>query len=406
MSKGFFAASVLAVSKPPATRIPRCGACGLFKHCNTPKMRPSGKGKRRILLYGEAPGADEDDQGRQFCGRTGQHLEKVLRKFGVDMRGDCIMSNSLICRPKDNRTPTDDEIGYCRPNLTKTLEEFEPEIIIPLGGVACKSLLGMLWKDDVGPVSRWAGWQIPCQKPNAWICPTFHPSYAVRALEGKTSDPVPNLLFEQHLEAALKKEGRPWGTLPDYRSRVKRLFDANEAVPYLEKFMLGKRAVAFDYETNTLKPDSKEARIVCCSVSDGLTTIAFPWHGKARWAMLDLLRSPVPKIGSNIKFEDRWTRAKLRTLVRGWYWDTMLAAHWIDNRPGITSIKFQSFIMLGAESYNDHLEGLLKSVKGSKINQITEIDLGQLLLYCGLDSLLEFEVAMKQMQMMKYPLPT
>ena len=161
---------------------------------------------------------------------------------------------------------------------------------------------------------------------------------------------------------------------------------------------------SFDYETDRIKPDGDDSRIVSCSVWwDGEKTIAFPWHGEAIKAMRELLRSPLPKIGCNLKFEDRWTRKILGHRVRGWYWDTMLAAHVLDNRPGVTSIKFQSFVLLGQTSYDDHIKRFLKGASGEETNQIDQIDVNDLLLYNGLDSLLQFKVGSKQMELMGYP---
>ena len=79
----------------------------------------------------------------------------------------------------------------------------------------------------------------------------------------------------------------------------------------------------------------------------------------------------------------------------------MLAAHVLDNRPGITSLKFQAFVLLGQENYNSHIKPFLKAKKGSKFNRIHELDLNDLLLYGGLDSYLEYWVAMKQIKLLE-----
>jgi len=91
--------------------------------------------------------------------------------------------------------------------------------------------------------------------------------------------------------------------------------------------------------------------------------------------------------------------------VRNWYWDTMLASHVMDNRPGITSIKFQSFVLLGQSSYDDHIKKFFQSPKGEERNQIDLIDMDDLLLYNGLDSLLQYKVGIKQMELLGYPTP-
>lgn len=405
MRSGFFSASTLTQSSRPQSRIPKCGACGLYKLCKSPKMPPSGHGERRILVIAEAPGKEEDARGVQLVGNSGQYLSKVMRKLGVDMREDCWLTNAVICRPPKNETPDGNKINYCRPNLIQTIEQLKPEIVIPLGGSAVKSLMPYLWKEKSGSdktkgggISQWAGFNIPSQKINAWVCPTFHPSYLLHE-----DEPFLDRLFQQHLEAAVAHKGRPWETVPDYRSQVKIILDAKKAARWIEYFIDPDRMSAFDYETNMLKPDSSDRRIISCAISDGETTIAYPWHGAAIEATKRYLVCPAPKVASNQKFEERWSLAELGVRVVGWAWDTMLGGHVIDNRPGVTSVKFQSFILLGADSYDDHIKPFLKSKGSKKVNQvISQINIHDLCLYNGMDALLEMHVARKQMKELCY----
>ncbi len=387
---------------------PRCGACGLCEHCSSPKMPVWGKGKRKVLVCGESPGATEDSEGRPFVGKTGQLLRRALAPLGVDLDRDCWTTNSLICWPwswsqkdggtryKKNRAPTENEIAWCRPNLLNALRELDPEVILLLGNAPVKSLIGWLWKEDPGGISRWAGWNIPCQRLNSWVCPTFHPSYLARE-----ENPVLDKLWSKHLEEAFSLEGRPWKKVPDYPSQVRRILDPRAAAFELRGLAAGNQPVAFDYETDRIKPDHPDSQIVCCSASDGETTVAYPWVGEAVQATRDFLRSPVPKIAANAKFEHRWTLAKLGCKVRNWVFDTMVAAHVLDNRPGITGLKFQSFVLLGQESYDDRVKPWMKSQGGGNApnrlpEAVREGGLNGLLLYNGLDALLEWEIAQIQ----------
>lgn len=379
-------------------------------------MPPTGEGRRRVLIVAEAPGKEEDAQGEQLIGPAGQHLRGTLGPLGVNLDRDCWKTNAIICRPKDNRTPTNAEVDYCRPNVNKAIRDLNPEVIIPMGLPAVRSVIGPLWKEDPGKMGRWVGWQIPSQKLNAWVCPTWHPSYLLRT-GGKydksmNDNEVLARMYEEQLEAAFDLEGRPWGdSVPDWRADVRCTLDAEQAARWLQRVAQAREGmVAFDYETNMLKPDSPDARIVSASVAWGRTeperTFAFPWHGPAIKAFQQLMRSPIPKIASNMKFEDRWTRMAFGHRVRGWYWDTMLASHVADCRPEITGLKFQAFVLLGMPSFNDHIEPFLKTKGNTKINQVLkQIDMDDLLLYNGLDSLLEFRVAVKQMAALNYPLP-
>src|ERR1019366_6190445 len=203
--KGFYTPSSL-VSKTSIPLLPQCGVCGLYKTCKSPKMKVDGRGRKKILLLGEAPGKNEDDKGVPFIGESGQLLERVLKRVGIDMREDCWITNSNICRPPDNRTPTDKEIDYCRPNLINTIKELNPNIIIPLGGIAIQSLIGWTWKESVGKVNHWLGCKIPNQRPNCWICPNWHPSYVSRLQnqEGKRDESrIVDFYFLKYLREAV-----------------------------------------------------------------------------------------------------------------------------------------------------------------------------------------------------------
>lgn len=386
--RGFFELSQVS-SKPPVGNIPKCGTCGLFKTCKSPKMKVSGQGRRGILLIGDFPRFNEDEYGSHFVGSDGRQLSASLRKFGVDMRRDCWMTNALICRVPGDKSANDNQIDYCRPNLNNTIEELKPKIIIPMGHAAVKSLIAPLWKEDMGKDFEWPGWQIPCHNPNAWICPTYHP---LGVVSHKNS--VGLVLFERHLKAACEIESRPWKVPPDYKSKVKIIQNDDWATVEIRSMHLAGGPLAFDYETTCLKPESPIAEIVCCSLSDGRTSIAFPWRGRARKAMRKLLHSGIPMRASNMKFEERWTAKEFGKGPAKWDYDTMVGAHLLDCREGITSIKFQVFVRLGVSPYDETVGPFLKSKKGGGMdpNRIKEVPIRDLLLYNGMDSIVEYKV--------------
>lgn len=389
--RGFFAASRL-VSKKQGFHIPQCGACGLYKKCNSPKMEVDGEGRRKILIIGEAPGAEEDRQGKPFVGPAGQYLRSRLKDIGINLRKDCWITNALICRPPKNATPDNQQIAYCQPNLLRTVRQLEPEIIVPLGATAVHSLMSHMWRDEVKSIMRWIGWQIPYQPLNCWILPNLHPAYLLR-MEQRSA--VPGLYFKRYLARIATLQSRPWREVPNYQSQVERIYKAGQAASAVREMVRRGGRLAFDYETNMLKPDHPDARIVSCSVCwEGKWTVAYPFLGEAIDATFEMVRSPLPKIASNAKFEDRWTRKIFGKPVRNWNWDTMLAAHVIDNRSDITSIKFQAFVLLGLPPYDHHIKQFLHAKDGNMTNDIQRnVDLKDLLLYNGLDSLVEFLVA-------------
>jgi DNA polymerase I-like protein with 3'-5' exonuclease and polymerase domains len=210
------------------------------------------------------------------------------------------------------------------------------------------------------------------------------------------------LHFMRHLEQAFRLKSKPFQKVPDYTKQIKLLYDTDSIVSFLDQIKSG--TIAFDYETNMLKPESEKARIVSVSVCwNGVETAAFPLLPGATKALCRLLKDrEVKKIAQNMKFEDRWTRTILGVQVRSWRWDTMLAAHVLDCRSEITGLKFTSFVMLGQPRYDLHIEPYLKQQKGGyEENKIDEIPLDKLLVYNGLDSLLEYLLAEIQMTDMK-----
>jgi len=391
MKSGFFADLALVPDRKTRSKNSKCGVCGLYKTCHSPKMKPTGQGGRSILVVAEAPGATEDETGVQLVGDAGRLLRDVLGALHVDLDDDCWKTNVIICRPPGNATPTTLQIDSCLPNLIRTIKELQPSTIISLGTTALRAIL--MDHEITSPVNMttWVGWQIPSLKYNAWICPNWHPSYLLRE-----NNSVLDLWFKRYLRKAVSIQGEPWEDgIPDYHKMVRVELDIDKAVEHIKTVYQSGKPFAFDYETDRLKPDAAGSRIVCCSIcNSSKLSVSFPWHGKAIKAMRKLLLSDVGKIAANLKMEDRWTRKEFGEGVRNWVWDTMQAAHVLDNRRGITGLKFQSFIRFGVADYSSHLDRYLKtSSNGNTPNQITQIPLTDLLLYNGLDSLFTYKLA-------------
>ena len=369
--------------------LPRCSECRLHEQCKSPKMPPTGEGRRRILVVAEAPGAEEDQCGIQLIGKSGQFLRAEMRRLGWDLDRDCWKTNALCCRPPNNRTPTAREIDTCRPNVLNAIRSLKPRVIVLLGNAAVESVIGSIWTQSVGSLTLWLGRRIPLKRWNCWACPTFHPSYVLR----EQKNPVVGVWFRRHLEQALLIQEDP--CVPDYMSQVVCEMDASKAAERLRK---QKTAFAFDFETNRLKPEHPESQILSCAVADDSGAIAFPWQQPAIDAMSHLLRSDIPKVGANIKFEERWVRRLMGYPVRAWAWDVVQAAHVLDNRSRASNLKFQSFVELGQEPYDQDIAPLKVSEGGNDENRLRFADWSKLLLYNGLDSLLTWHLAKRQYQ--------
>lgn len=378
----------------------RCGVCKLFQACNTPKFPIWGQGRKRILVVLDTPTRSEDFTGKPMSGDTGDLLRAEFSKVGIDLQRDCWVTYAVICSPpKGSEKERNAHVMHCRPNLLKAVKELDPTTVITFGFYAMRSIVGHCWREDVGELDRWIGYTIPAQRINAWICPM--PSVA-RYMERKHRDKVLSLHFNKNLKRAVSKcDAKPWEVVPKWEDDVEIVYDDAKAARMIRKVIDMGGLSAFDYETNMLKPDWPEAALWSASICwKGKKTFAYLLKGEALDATKEFLHSPVPKIASNLKFEDRWTQRFFGRPVRAWHWDTMIAAHVLDNRPSVTSIKFQSFVLLGMPCYNEHIEPFLESQKGKRVNRIDEIDTRQLLLYNGLDSLLEYKAYEEQVKLM------
>lgn len=376
---------------------PNCNACKLYRGCKNPKLGYVGQGGKRILIVSESPGKEEDAEGRLMVGNSSRELARQLKLVGIQFHRDCWLTNAAICHSKAGATP--EQIEHCRPNVANLIKELEPTTIITLGEGGLRSVLPLAWKDDVRQFGRWPGWRIPSQRLNTWICPTFHPAYLFKAKK----TPV-EMFFRKHLEGALEvSPERPWREVPRWEEDVTIITDSDLAARRIASITAWGGLTTFDYECTTLKPDGKASRIISAAICwEGKRTIAFPWKGAVIPAMTEYLQSPHPKIAANMKFEDRWTRTQLGFPVRNWVWDTMVNGHILDNRQGTKSLKFQSFVMLGMPDYDGHIHSYMDGGESYSPNKLTSLELRPLLLYNGLDALLEFKVATIQMELLKW----
>lgn len=147
-----------------------CEKCRL---CKDRKHAVPGEGNinARIIFVGEAPGADEDTQGRPFVGRSGQFLSELMSKIGLDRRNVWI-GNVIKCRPPENRDPMFDEVRACTPYLEKQIEMINPKVIVTLGRFALEYFI------PKARISEAHG--TPYRVKNRIVFPLYHPAAALR----------------------------------------------------------------------------------------------------------------------------------------------------------------------------------------------------------------------------------
>lgn len=401
---GFFSNKQLQSISRPGGKTCSCVSCGMYKTAKTPRMKPYGNFKKGILNIGEAPGKVEDQRGLPWQGKSGQELKKVYRSLGVDLFEDCLNLNACHCRPVDKEgndcKPSDYQVECCRKETFRIINEYKPKVVVLLGERAIFSVIGYLWKKGLGGIGRWRGWTIPDQDLKTWLCPVFHPRYVLRR-----DEPVVDVIWKQDLERALSKLDEP---LQQYQEPVINYIDDLSVFDSMDKGV-----IAFDYETTGLKPHAVGHRIVCAAVATDENTVysfIMPKTRRGREPFVNLLKNPaVKKMAHNLKFEHNWSQIRLNVEVDRWDWDSMLFAHILDNRRGITGLKFQTYINFGISDYSSDIDQYLRGVgDGSNafntVKQLIEMPNGKerLLKYCALDAVYEYRLAMLQQKLINY----
>ncbi|WP_457623368.1 uracil-DNA glycosylase [Persephonella sp.] len=152
-------------------QIQECKKCDLYEN-RTQAVLGEGNLNAKVMFIGEAPGGDEDKQGRPFVGRAGKLLTKLIEKSGYK-RTDFYIANICKCRPPGNRTPTPWEMEQCFPYLKKQIEVIDPKVLCLLGATAGRAFLNrnVAITKERGSLINWEG---------RILYLTYHPAYVLR----------------------------------------------------------------------------------------------------------------------------------------------------------------------------------------------------------------------------------
>ncbi len=171
-----------------------CTRCRLHKQGRKQIVFGVGNPKADLMFIGEAPGADEDEQGEPFVGRAGQLLNNMIKAMGL-RREQVYIANIIKCRPPGNRTPERDECETCSPFLMRQIAVIKPKVIVALGAVAAKTLLAInaSMADLRG---RWYDFR------GTKLAVTYHPAFLLR-------DPRQKKETWKDLQMVMKELGLP-----------------------------------------------------------------------------------------------------------------------------------------------------------------------------------------------------
>jgi DNA polymerase len=175
-----------------------CVACAELARTRTQVVVGSVPDGAKVMLIGEAPGADEDAQGVPFVGRSGKLLDRLLAEVGLP-RQRVAVANVLKCRPPGNRKPARAEVARCTPWLRRQIELVDPVVLGTLGGTAAEWALGrgVRLASVHGQRQTWQRWP---------LIATYHPSAAIRF--GPNGAPLAALRADLAVIASMARAGR------------------------------------------------------------------------------------------------------------------------------------------------------------------------------------------------------
>ena len=156
--------------------------CAL-KRTATNTVIGDGNSQARLMIVGEAPGAEEDRQGLPFVGPAGRLLDRMLAAIGLD-RSAVYITNMLPWRPPGNRSPTAEELAICQPFLERQIELIAPRILVLVGGISAKALLNR--REGITRLrGQWFPFSTPRMEGTVQATATFHPAYLLRTPSAK-----------------------------------------------------------------------------------------------------------------------------------------------------------------------------------------------------------------------------
>jgi uracil-DNA glycosylase family 4 len=377
-----------------------CISCQLYKNCDSPKIKADGDFRKKILNIFDFPRTLEDKKGYFM---PDPQLKKFFHKKGISIDRDCLNTYALKCAPVDiDEKKLNYQMDCCRLHLMRLIKKHKPKVINVFGIHALYSVIGSRWEGALDGINKWRGFVIPDQNLKCWIAPFYSVSYLADNSHLKA-------LFKTDIDRVLHviKEEFPVYKPPNITVLKKNL------KPLLK---IKSGIISFDYETTGLKPHAKGQRIVCASVAtneDDVFAFMMPKKKEDRKPFIKLLKNPnVKKMAHNMKFEQAWSQVRLGTRVNKWHWDSMIAAHILDNRTGVTGLKFQTYVHFGVMDYSSeitpHLKGKKKNANSmNKLLKFVATPKGEemTLEYCALDSIFEYRLAIIQQKIIDNILP-
>lgn len=393
--KGFFSKDAGKSKSRPDGKNLSCVSCGLYTKASSPKMQPFGNNKLQIMNVVQSPGNLEDKRNKWLQGDRGRVIRMGYKEVGIDVLEDCVTVGAVNCSPLQKNksvTPNLFQIECCRRINAGHIKQHAPKVIVLFGKSALQSIIGQMWKKDLGSVDMWRGFVIPSREYNAWIYVMQEPTTIIQNKEDKQLQTIWNQDFKR-IKALVSTP------LPKFIDDTK-CIEVTDDIDKVLDTVSNAEEFAFDIETTGLKPHREGHQIACISFAVSKTKsycIPYPTQEKQLQKLKNLLQNNAKKIAANMKFEFNWIYEISKINIQNLSFDTMIAAHVLDNRQGVTGLKFNTFVWEGVADYDSSIKQYLKADTANSKNRVMEamqdpVLKKQLMEYCALDSLYTFRI--------------
>ena len=299
-----------------------CKDCGLHEYANTNCLRGVGPSPCHVMVIGEAPGYQEDQEGRPFVGKAGKLLRELMTYGGIDI-DSIYVTNAVKCRPLDNRAPSQKEIKACSKHLKAEIHKVKPKHIIVLGASSLKALL------NKSGISKMRGQTI--DKDGISYHLTLHPAGLFRQPQQEPYVRADFARFGKIIRGELETLGDSlrW-TLVDTPAKLRKCISS----------LVKADVVTYDIETPGFSPRAADARLFVLGLAekDKQWVIPFSYPGspfndkgiqRKIIKMLSVALEDTRLIAHNAKFDDKYSK-HLFGWCPGHTFDTMLASHLLD----------------------------------------------------------------------------
>lgn len=391
----------------------QCSACKLYYQCSYPKLSFTGTGKTGIMLLLPPPSLEEDLSGIPGTSESNRWMLNEIRSMGINP-DDCYVVNVIGCYSEKFISKY---ITYCRARLDSLISELNPKLVIAFGTSVLNATVGVDFTRALGDIEKWRGFCIPYRRWNCWLMHTystqeivFDNMFNTHRKEKETSAfkiaseisrsgmfRLYSRLFRQDIKKAYKHLTKAFPKRPEtiipakYVSEEETINWIKRNYKYLKENPKG--VLVCDLETSGLKCYNNNQFIYTIALLADPNDICISFKLTEKLApYLRKLFSLKPRVvGANFKFDYTWLKKKLDIVADNLFGDVVVLAHLLDNRDGITSLKFQTYVRYGI-AYEDTVHKYLepsaeeRQKHGSNaVNNITNAPIEDLCYYNALD---------------------